>query len=200
MLKNLLTKNLNTLIIESKITQIELAKLAKIPYSTLNGLVLGNSANPRLITLSKIAKVFKLNVSQLIGELPLNFFDVIVPILDWKDLDFNIGTVNFNYYKNTDYISTSLCTKSKLFALQIKNRVSEKYSFNNIIIVEYTQNVNENNEILVSISRSKPIIKKVLKEGNEIYLSSVSHDLPPLKYDKQEMNIFGIIREVRTIN
>ena len=199
-LSDKLVKNINILIKESGINQVELAKLAKIPYSTLNGIVTGSSVNPRLYTLSDLARVFNVHISQLIGEIPLNFSEVTIPILEWHDINITTGSIDFHITQDTRFISCALHSTNLLFALRIEANISDRYKDNSILLIERTTNYINNDLVLLSINQSAPIIKKIIKEGNDVYLESISNNIPLQIFHQETAKIFGVIRETRILN
>ena len=107
-LSDKLIKNITYLVNKSRLSQLEIAALAKIPSTTLNGIIIGTSINPKLHTLAAIARVFDIHVAQLIGEVPLNFSEITIPILNWPDLDIQKKVINHKIDENTNFISSGL--------------------------------------------------------------------------------------------
>ena len=196
-LSNKLIKNINYLVSKSGLSQIEIAALAKIPSTTLNGIIVGTSVNPKLHTLAAIARVFNTHVAQLIGEVPLNFSEITIPILNWHDLNVQKKTINYKISENTSFTSSALITKNLVFALKADSKISDIYKENSIIIVEETDQYTNNDFVILSINNSEPSIKKIIKEGAEVFLESITSKLPIQQYDNKNTHIFGIIRETR---
>lgn len=196
-LSDKLIKNITYLVNKSGLSQLEIAALAKIPSTTLNGIIIGTSINPKLHTLAAIARVFDIHVAQLIGEVPLNFSEITIPILSWHDLDVQKMLINHKIDENTNFISSGLITQNLVFALKVNSKISDIYKENSIIIVEETDQYINNDLVILSINNSEPSIKKVIKEGAEVFLESVTSKLPIQPYDHKNTHIFGVIRETR---
>lgn len=196
-LSDKLIKNITYLVNKSGLSQLEIAALAKIPSTTLNGIIIGTSINPKLHTLAAIARVFDIHVAQLIGEVPLNFSEITIPILNWPDLDIQKKVINHKIDENTNFISSGLITKNLVFALKVNSKISDIYRENSTIILEETDQYINNDLVILSINNSEPSIKKIIKEGAEVFLESVTSKLPIQQYDHQNTHIFGIIRETR---
>ena len=192
-----LLENVNYLINKSGLNQIEIAALAKIPATTLYGISTGTSANPKLHTLAAVARVFDVTIGQLIGELPLNYSEIAIPIINWHDLDIKKMVINYKSNKNTNFVYSSLATKNFVFALKVNNTISDIFKNNSIIIVEATDNYLNNDLVILSINNSEPAIKKIIKEGSDIFLESVTSKLPIQQYNHNNTHIFGVIRETR---
>lgn len=192
-----LLENVNYLINKSGLNQIEIAALAKIPATTLYGISTGTSANPKLHTLAAVARVFNVTIGQLIGELPLNYSEIAIPIISWHDLDIKKMVINYKSNKNTNFVYSSLATQNFVFALKVNNTISDIFKNNSIIIVEATDNYLNNDLVILSINNSEPAIKKIIKEGSDIFLESVTSKLPIQQYNHNNTHIFGVIRETR---
>ena len=63
---------LNRLIKKNNLSESKLAKIIKVPKSTINRLTSGKTANPRVSTLIEIADYFNISLDQLMGKQPLN--------------------------------------------------------------------------------------------------------------------------------
>ena len=196
-LSDKLIKNITYLVNKSGLSQLEIAALAKIPSTTLNGIIIGTSINPKLHTLAAIARVFDIHVAQLIGEVPLNFSEITIPIFNWLDLDIQKKVINHKIDENTNFISSGLITKNLVFALKVNSKISDIYRENSTIILEETDQYINNDLVILSINNSEPSIKKIIKEGAEVFLESVTSKLPIQQYDHKNTHIFGIIRETR---
>jgi SOS-response transcriptional repressor LexA len=192
-----LLENVNYLINKSGLNQIEIAALAKIPATTLYGISTGTSGNPKLHTLAAVARVFNVTIGQLIGELPLNYSEIAIPIISWHDLDIKKMVINYKSNKNTNFVYSSLATKNFVFALKVNNTISDIFKNNSIIIVEAIDNYLNNDLVILSINNSEPAIKKIIKEGSDIFLESVTSKLPIQQYNHNNTHIFGVIRETR---
>jgi transcriptional regulator with XRE-family HTH domain len=187
-----LLNNYNILFKSTGLSQHELAKVSNIAESTLHGIRTGAYSNPRMHSLHSIASFFNINVSQLLGEIPLTFNEKIIPILQWQDIDVKNNTINSN--NNTRFISCYAYSGNFLFALNVNDKQIKN---SDLIIVEETDKTNNQDLIILSIAESEPIIKKLIKEGKDMYLESITSNLPIQKFDKEATKIFGIIREVR---
>ena len=196
-LSNNLTKNLLQLQKESGLTQLQIAKIANIPPSTISGIFIGSTVNPKLYTLAAISRVFNKTIGQLIGEVPLNFLGKTIPILEWQCIDVRKKTINYTQLHKTSFVSTNLKTENRVFAFRVDDKISSIYNKKSLIILEETTKFTHLDLLVVSINNSEPIIKKVLKEGDGIFLESVSHNIPTSIYQKSITHIFGVIRETR---
>lgn len=193
--QNLLIDNLKLLTSEASLTLPELAKLTKVPRATVYNLF-SETHEPRLSTLQELAKFFGVNISQLIGELPLSYSELAIPILQWSDINIETGKIEFSISPKTKFISTDKRNNNQLFALIIESDSYLRYKKGDIIIIEITDNLSNHDIVLVSQNKTKPILKKAIVEGKEIYLESISSTIPLKLFDHTD-HIFGVVRETR---
>lgn len=191
-----LIRNLERLIKESNLNLKELSKLIKIPVSTLYSIITGSSNDPKLFTVYSISTFFNINISQLIGELPLNINEINIPIISWDNVNPQKGCVEFDINSNTKFVSVECRTQHPMFALYASNNFSYKYKDDSLIVIEISQNFKNGDIILLSINKTNPIFKKAIVEGPCIYLESISHDIPVIKFNN-DYKVFGIVREIR---
>ena len=170
-----------------KIKEEEIYKI--IPRPTLLGLNRRNDM--RLSTIFSLSKLLGVRIDQLTGELPLNLDLHYVPLRSWGNLD----SKEVNLLQQG--FITTLCTAENAFALRVEEDINEKYSYNTVIIVEPTTKFNHSDEIVVSISGTKPVIRKVYPDGTDIYLEIPSSNLPKKLHNTETIKIYGVIRESR---
>jgi len=192
-----LSANLITLQKQSGLSQSQIASIADLPHSTISGITIGATLNPKLYTLSALARVFNKSVGQLIGEVPLNFTGKTLPILDWSSIDVEKKKININISRDTKYISVTLHANNQIFAFRVNQNISSMYKKDTLIIVEESNKFLHLDFIIISINGSEPVIKKALREGHDIFLESTSHNIPATVYNSNNSYIFGIIRETR---
>lgn len=189
-----LIANFIYLVKESKLSQSQIATLANLPHTTVNGIMKKTSINPKIHTLASLARVFNKSIGQMLGEIPLHFSTRPIPVLDWNNLEAEKNTVSD---QTTNFISTHIQSDNNIYAVSVDNKVSTLYQTNSLIIVEETKEFNNLDLAILSINNSKPTIKKILQEGNDIFLESVSHKIPTTKFEQGITRILGVIRETR---
>jgi len=198
-LRQKFVKNLKDFYWREGVNNAYLAKLANIPYSTVYGITTSASVNPRLSNLVDIADILKVNISQLVGELPINSKESVIPIISWQNLNANTGNIEFSISEDTKFLSCSRYSSECMFALYADLNLLGIFSQNNIIIFEKTNVVSSNNLAILSIQTSYPVIKKILKEGPDTYLESLAKNIPIEKLNPNSTKIFGVIREIRNV-
>lgn len=197
--KNSLLDNLKILLAERGLTVAELARISKIPKTTLYG-VFSGEFEPKLSTLRILAKIFNVNISQLLGESSLNCSEIKIPILTWDNLNSKTGDVEFIISKNTKYISVEHENNDPLYALLLNSDIYTKYKKGSIFIISYSKNFKSGDIVLISSEESDINFKKIIIESNITYLKSMSDELPITTYSKNIHYVFGIVKEIRTKN
>jgi transcriptional regulator with XRE-family HTH domain len=110
-----LSKNIRNFLKKEDLNNAELARLSNIPHSTIYGISSGNSVNPSLYTLADIAAFLKINVSQLIGELPLNLMQIAIPMISWSDINAETSSVDINITNETKFISCPIYSTGSVY-------------------------------------------------------------------------------------
>ena len=192
-----LMSNLIKLQKESGLSQAQIASIADLPASTISGILIGTTLNPKLYTLSALARVFNKSVGQLIGEVPLSYYSKTLPILNWSSINVEQKKIFANIENNTEYLSVTMQANNDIYAFKVHPNISSMYKKDALIIVEESDQFAHLDFIIISINGSEPVIKKALREGHDIFLESTSYNIPATVYNKHNSHIFGIIRETR---
>ncbi|MGI4776144.1 MAG: S24 family peptidase [Janthinobacterium lividum] len=191
-----LIANIKELLNAADINVVELSNLTSIPKGTLYNL-LSELHEPRLSLVQTLGKFFNLNISQLIGELPLTLKEIPIPIFFWDNLQYKDGKINFAASSLPQFTCSKLRNNNPLFAISIEKDVYPKYEEGTILIFEESRSFVKGDIVLISQEKTKSVLKTVLIEGKETYLKSVANDIPAQIYDPQNTVIFGVLREIR---
>jgi hypothetical protein len=165
---------------------LELSKKAKIAYSAVYKLV-NNAASPNLDTLVKISRVFNLNVSQLIGELPMTTepnFITMVPVIEWNEVQIFLNNSSLDLQKKqfkSIAISSIRKFKNKPFILIANTETEPIFSKGTILVFNKLKLAleNYNNKfVLASINQDElPTLKKLYADKNKVILQSVNYSM-----------------------
>lgn len=193
-----LVQNLKFLLSESGLSSSELAKLAKIPKTTIYTILSGNF-EPKLSTLRELAKFFNVNISQLLGEIALNYNEIKIPVLSWRALNTATGEIEFVIKNDTKFISVSHESSDPLYALILESDIYTKYKKGSILIFSHSESFNDGDVILISVNKTPVVLKKAIFESNITYLTSMSEEIPAEKYSEGSSKVFGVIKEIRML-
>jgi transcriptional regulator with XRE-family HTH domain len=181
-----LSVNLKYLLDIYSMNIFELSNKIDMSYSAVYRLVRG-APNPNLETMLKISQEFDLNISQLIGELPIlkdtniNFIKS-VPLLLWEEV------VSFlkdnNTFKNDNasiLLSHHAGISEKCFSLRLNIKTEPLFQSGTILIFDtLSKQIREYDDkyVLVSSGGAVPIMKKLYIEGSRVFLQSIDNTIP----------------------
>lgn len=161
---------------------LELSQKSGISYSSLHNLI-NKKQNPTLETLVGICKVFNIGLAQLVGELSIfrgQYSSQIkeIPLINWKEV---INYINANTIKEITkvVISCQETINNDCFALQAAPY--KIFLDNSILVFEKIELplANYNNCIvLVSSNDQMPSLKKLIVDGENLFLESIEKKLP----------------------
>ena len=184
-----ISSNLKYLLDIYSMNILELSKKAEIAYSAVYKLV-NNAASPNLNTLVKIAKVFNLSVSQLIGEFPITTnaesnFITMVPIIEWNKVHVFLNNQLLNL-ENNQYklITISSIRKFEVIPFILIANTETEPTFNKgtiLVFNKLTMGIEnyDNKFVLVSIGQSDlPILRRLYINENKIILKSINNSVP----------------------
>ncbi len=200
-----LSKNLNLLMEELRISADELGRRTSLPASTIKKIRNRYNPNPTLTTLLPLAKFFSITLSQLVGQEPLpkhrikgaykeNIETIChIPVLSWEeaiawpktiDQDHNTVTTEFNYSKNS-------------FALMVEEDGWENLSIGTALLVDPSVKA-EHRDFIISYkeAQSIPSLKQVLYDEGQLYLKPVVTGYN-ISIFTPEHRILGVVVEYR---
>ena len=202
-LKNL-SKNLNKLIQDARISTRVLEEKLNIPIATIKKIRYGDNLNPTISTLLPLANYFGVTINQLIGEdeLPRSALkiessgnialeSVSVPILDWEDLNENSSSKSILPKK---YVITEFTTSNNLFALTVDVDDYTKFERSGILIIDPNRKyTNKNYVIVFKHGQTRPTIKQIIVDDGTVYLHSLINNISSTTPLTSEFTIIGVI-------
>lgn len=200
-----ISKNIKSAMATIGLTEIELVRITKLPQTTVNQILRGQTKDPRINTLLIIADALNLSIGQITGSIPIteNILvekQKIFPLIEWADI---LSYLNDDSYTGTykKWISTDISSKkSKLrhFALKTIPSMEPRFRNGSVIIVEPLPTVYDSQIAIVSLENKEPTLRKIIKDGSDTYFSQIhlgQESKPKLKEDADV--ILGIIIESR---
>lgn len=201
---------IKSLMRECGVIEAELARQTGLPQTTINRLLLGETLDPRANTLIPIAKFFGITIGQLIGQESLSTHRVngtycptnkaawaVIPIIEWN----NISTWLFQKRDLTPttyekWITTERDISSDSFALMTLDFMEPRFRKGSIIIVDPYFDGKDGNFVVISLNNSEPTVRRILKDGSDIYLKKLYGSDEPVKKLSAD-TIIGTIVETR---
>lgn len=195
---------------ECGIKEAELARQTGLPQTTVNRLLLGETADPRANTLIPIANYFGIGVGQLLGQEPLSPYRIkgtfqstnksswsTIPVIEWNEA--KSWLFKKNVYTPSSYqhwITSEKDISADSFALRTLPSMEPRFRKNSVIIIDPQKPISDGNFVIISIHNEEPTIRRIIQDGDTIYLKKL--------YGKEEItiknnkdNIIGVIIETR---
>jgi len=183
-----LSDNLKALMREVGITVTELARQTDVGQPVIHRMASGETDNPKVGSLSPIAKFLNVNISQLIGDEPLPedrftgshnpFYRSWskLPLLSWEQAAVWPDKKLPNEIES--YISTEAIISDKAFAVKMEDSTMlPRYAEGTILIIEPTITPRNNDYAAVVVGgENRMQFKQALYDGNDLYLKPLNPD------------------------
>lgn len=192
-------KVLSELIKKFNLNVLELERMTGVPASTLYRLLKNKDGNPTIEVVKKISSFFQITVSQLIGEEPIGCRHL--PLVHTLDvLDFFKLTQDEKYKLKT--IPIEFPVSNKCFATFSQDNMMEPFILlNSIIIVDPEREIsNKDFVFLIKSKQESPIIRQIIKDGDELYLKALNVNFPVdfVKMHEEDYVFTGVVVHYRT--
>lgn len=201
-----IANNIRRLMIEVGVSESQLARQTNIPQTTLNRL-LTKGMDARTKTLLPIAQFFKISVSQLIGEVPIDYAAIEykaspdststreqVPIVAWQDICF-WDFIKRSVIPYESFVVTEKKVSASAFACVINNNLEPLFVAGSTLIIDPELKPQNGNLVLVHTLEQEPQLYQV--ELNKAHISLIQ----PLTKSKimlgEQDKIIGVILESR---
>ena len=185
---------LRTLMHEVGITVTELARQTNIGQPVIHRMASGETDNPKVGSLSPIAKFF--NVNQLIGDEPLDparfqgshnpYYRQWsrLPLLSWEQAAH--WPERLMPAEIQSYISTELNVTEKAFAIHMEDTTMiNRFPIGTIFVIEPKMEVQDKDFIALQVEGEDKIqFKQVLMDGPDVYLKPLNTDFETKKLTK----------------
>ena len=206
----LVSRVIKQLMTECGIIEAELARQTGLPQTTINRLLLSESLDPRANTLIPIAKFFGVTVGQLLGIEPINPNRImgtvnltnksawsIIPIIGWDKAQswvFQQNSITPN--NHADWITTEKDISKDSFGLKTLNFMEPRFKRGSTVIIDPHHEYQDGNFVIISINNAEATVRRVLKDGADIYLRKLYGSEEPTQKLSSDV-IIGTIVETR---
>lgn len=196
---SLLSSNLKRLMGQQKITVSELARRTEIAQPIIHRLSTGKNTNPKIATISPIARYFTVTISHLIGELPLSVGEQAdsvssnqrawrrVPALSWHDAVVQRVDAFYNPSSDMTYVSTDADVGEHAYALTVESRSMEPVlPFGTALIVDPDRSVSDGDCVVVRLGDSQTAcLRRVVCDGADRYFKSINPEFDENRVTRQ---------------
>ncbi len=199
---------LKALMNEVGITVTELARRTSVGQPVIHRMASGETDNPKVGSLSPIAKFFNVSISQLVGDDPLPkdrfkgshnpFYRawVKLPMLNWEQAAHWPSRV---YSEIESYISTEAVVSDKAFATRVEDTtMSPRFPEGSILIFDPEIKAQDKDFVAIHIEgHSKMQFKQMLLDGPDLYLKPINQDFQTNRVEKPYV-ILGVMTQALT--
>lgn len=189
---------------EVKITVTELARQTSVGQPVIHRMASGETDNPKVGSLSPIAKFFNINISQLIGDEPLPADRIPgshnpfyrswtqLPLLSWSQAAHWPNEIPDNDIAS--FVSTDSNVSEYAFAIRMEdNTMHPCYPEGSILIIEPTIKATDKDFAVVHVEGQQKIqFKQILFDNDDLYLKPLNADFE-IKRVEGKYQIIGVL-------
>lgn len=191
--------------VSGNLSGTELARRVDLPSATVNRLITGSVQDPRISTLTAIAKYFNISFDQLLGYAPLpKQFNLIhnrfaysfqMPVFELNQIHNRLdhedeASGRITWHCNDQY------APEDLFAIKLEQANFEPiFLKNSTLIAHKNLKPQINDYVLVSVQGKEATIRRYYAEAGETYLYPLRSELPVINAEQDSVKILGVILE-----
>ena len=188
----------------AQLSEADLCRGVNVPQTTINRLLSGQTNDPRISTLTAIAKFFDIAIEQLLGLEPLNTISSFhkghaLPVLPWNLITKWLNDANTCQTAECEWIKTEKELSYQAFALQSPASVEEVFPKNSILIIDRCEilNLPDGSIVLIYEGDNDFLLRRIIKEGNRLFTKRL---FAPYEFASLNENdaICGRVIEART--
>ncbi len=189
-----LSNNLNLLMANARINASELARKTGVPASTIKKIRNDDNPNPTLTTLIPIARHFNATLSELVGDIPLQWSEptanAYLPLLTW-------ATAAEWPHDHTEMSKISNDYHKDSFALVVEEDHWEGFPKGSVMIIDPSEPPQHRQYVLVhKKGASTPALRQIIHDDDQRYLKPVMTGFEISLLTPQH-RIIGTVVEVR---
>ncbi len=184
-----LSNNLKRLMGQASITASELARRTEIAQPIIHRLATGKNINPKIATISPIARYFTVTVSHLIGELPLSIDEggdkltadhrawQNVPVISWQQsVQRHVDVFAKDNITPSFFVSTDASVSEDSYGLVIEQRsVAPQFPVGTTIVIDPKRNPDDQDFVVVRLGDSEvACLRQVIKDGDQVFLKPLN--------------------------
>lgn len=207
MKKNIISHNLGLLMEHFGIrNESQLAKIVDMPQTTVNKLINGTTADPRISTLLPFTQYFKISLDTLLSTNPVfdkdtQHQELLIPLVPFEKLNQMyhelISLTSANW---PDWYPIPRENSEGYYAVRLSPfQLPRPFEQRSILIVKNIDELPDNNYcILKHLSSNSISIKRTVFDNGKNWLLALQTEIPPLEFDKKIWLSLGIIQFIVT--
>lgn len=205
MKKDIISRNISLLMEHFDVrNESQLAKLVGMPQTTINKLLTGVSADPRISTLTPIVEHFKITLDTLLSDNPVFIsppnrqqLDTLIPIITYEELSDIYDNLQSLKIENwPQWYPIPKQSTSDYYAVHINQKqFPQPFYEASILIVKNEPKLPRTGYCLVKHLDSNTVnIKKTFLDNGKQWLLALEAGLPTSEFDMEHWQTLGIIQ------
>ncbi|MBK2126077.1 LexA family transcriptional regulator, partial [Fangia hongkongensis] len=193
----ILIKNIKKLILEYGINELELSKHIQIPQSTLNKLLTGNTKDPKITVIRKIADYFSTSIEQLYDDTTaqVNMGKKVAPIISWQECA-SFDYESMTQKKNTAWLPIEYENNGHVFVLKSKPVMEPRFPNNTHLVINTRVQPNDGDIIVVQYPNVADATVKIFSiNGYDTYLYNLNQSEYSILSERDK--VIGVLTESR---
>ena len=200
-----LAKNLHMLLHEHRLSKAELAQALDLPVMTINRIVSGETADPRLSTLKLIADYFNIPIDFLIGDMghqPINLTNKhmpqFIPVMDWKTITLAPSIKEIDLAGWKEWHPVALGNHSVLsphaFALESRPSMQPRFPVGTLLFIEPDETPCDSDIVLVKMKKEGELsLRELIIDPPKWQLQPIVSGSEVIYYQEKEHAIVGVV-------
>ncbi len=205
MKKGIISRNISLLMEHFNIrNESQLAKLVRMPQTTVNKLITGVSSDPRVSTLTPIIEHFKISLDTLLSDNPIftqtsasqqsHLLIPVVTIDELVDIHPNLNSLKSNNWPQWYPIPKQSSLSYYVIQLTPK-QLLPPFQDASIVVVKNESKLPQTGYCLLKhLDSDKVSLKKVFFDDSRQWLLALETGLPPTEYDAKKWQSLGVIQ------
>jgi 7-cyano-7-deazaguanine reductase len=182
--------------------EAEFARKVGITQQVCNQILRGQTANPRLETLTKLASFFSVSVGQLVGSEPFEDCSPkpevsAIPLLDWNQVALWVedGVLPENGM-STLWISCDLKPGRRVYAIRSNPSFEPYFDRNAVLLIDPSIEYLPGHFVVANIHSKTITVRRLVEELGEFFLNSIVSGIPSIQLGPH-VQLLGTVVEIR---
>jgi transcriptional regulator with XRE-family HTH domain len=189
-----ISERIRALMQRNHVSDAELARQIGVPQATISRIMSGETKDPRISTLTGIARVLGTTIDDLAGDSGGS-----IPQLEWHEIMPFIKTGHVEEQRRVR-ISVSAEILPGSFAVRATPSMAPRYREGSTLIVQPLKVYRDFQVALISIDEGEPCVRRIVRDGPDLRLKKLNDavDVAPTPLT-DNAQIVGIVTEMRIV-
>ena len=197
-----LSERITHLLQREGLHEAEFARKIGITQQVCNQILRGQTANPRIETLTKLASFFDVSVGQLVGSESFESAShkpnvSAIPLLEWNNVVMWVEHEKLPEDGNsTPWMSCDLKPGKRAYAIRANPSFEPYFDRNSILLIDPSVEYLPGHFVVASIHSKTITVRRLIEEIGDIFLDSIIPGIPSIQVGPQ-IQLLGTVVEVR---